>query len=367
MIWKKFIKIMSKQLSYVSETRLDNQSAYSVHTLKMVNSFCKNNIKTKLYLPNLNKKINLNRIKKNFNLQSNKNFEIINVNNKNIYNFIDRLIFGYKTASLINKESVILTRSLITSFFLCIHKKKHILEIHNELRGFTYFIFIFLNFINSPYINKIVFISRSLSSYFKINKNKFIILHDGADISNFNYQPKRTTKIKNITYVGSFYKGRGIELIFKIAKFFPQLNFKLYGNNKNNHLKKTKNLKLFNYQPHYKIPSILKKSDILLMPFEKNVYVNSKNLNTAKYMSPLKMFEYLASGRIIISSNIKVLKEVLNKKNSIIVKKNNLSSWVEEIQKLIQYKYNIKNICKNARITANKYSWDKRAETIINI
>ena len=57
------------------------------------------------------------------------------------------------------------------------------------------------------------------------------------------------------------------------------------------------------------------------MPFEKNVYVNSKNLNTAKYMSPLKMFEYLASGRIIISSNIKVLKEVLNKKNSIILPK----------------------------------------------
>ena len=115
---------MSKQLSYVSETRLDNQSAYSVHTLKMVNSFCKNNIRTNLYLPNLNRKINLNVIKKIFNLQSKKNFEIINVNNKNINHFIDRMIFGYKTASLINKESIILTRSLITSFFLCIHKKK---------------------------------------------------------------------------------------------------------------------------------------------------------------------------------------------------------------------------------------------------
>ena len=165
---------MYKQLSYVSETRLDNQSAYSVHTLKMVNSFCKNNLKTKLYLPNLNKKINLNRIKKNFNLGSNKNFEIINVNNNNINHFIDRIIFGYKTASLINKESVILTRSLITSFFLCIQKKKHILEIHNELKGFTYFIFIFLNFINSPYINKIIFISTSLN----VKKYRLDYFHD---------------------------------------------------------------------------------------------------------------------------------------------------------------------------------------------
>ena len=35
--------------------------------------------------------------------------------------------------------------------------------------------------------------------------------------------------------------------------------------------------------------------DVLLMPYEKTVRVNSENLNTAKYCSPLKMFDYLAS------------------------------------------------------------------------
>ena len=35
------------------------------------------------------------------------------------------------------------------------------------------------------------------------------------------------------------------------------------------------------------------------------------NINTAKYASPLKMFEYLASGTPLMASNLKVLKEIL--------------------------------------------------------
>ena len=54
---------------------------------------------------------------------------------------------------------------------------------------------------------------------------------------------------------------------------------------------------------------MLSKYDVLLMPYEEKVMVNSKSLNTSKYMSPLKMFDYLAAGKIIISSNQKVLRD----------------------------------------------------------
>ena len=56
------------------------------------------------------------------------------------------------------------------------------------------------------------------------------------------------------------------------------------------------------------------KADILLMPYSLNkVLTNSSgsSSNTAKYASPIKMFEYLASGRPILSSNLRVLKEIL--------------------------------------------------------
>ena len=43
------------------------------------------------------------------------------------------------------------------------------------------------------------------------------------------------------------------------------------------------------------------------MPYLNNVNVNSENLEVGKYMSPLKMFDYLASGRVIFASNLKSL------------------------------------------------------------
>ena len=46
-------------------------------------------------------------------------------------------------------------------------------------------------------------------------------------------------------------------------------------------------------------------------------------------MSPLKMFDYLASGiKLLLTSNLKVYNHILkNRNNSFIVKKNDLNSW----------------------------------------
>ena len=56
-------------------------------------------------------------------------------------------------------------------------------------------------------------------------------------------------------------------------------------------------------------------------------------------MSPMKMFEYLSSGRVILSSNIRVLKVLISNFNCIIVKDNKVETWVKELDLL---KNNIK-------------------------
>ena len=40
-----------------------------------------------------------------------------------------------------------------------------------------------------------------------------------------------------------------------------------------------------------------------------------------KYTSPLKLFDYIAAGKLVISSNLSVIKEILtHNKNSILIK-----------------------------------------------
>ena len=49
--------------------------------------------------------------------------------------------------------------------------------------------------------------------------------------------------------------------------------------------------------------NILSNSDICWCHIQKNVEINAKNINTANYCSPLKMFDYLAAGKVIIHQN----------------------------------------------------------------
>ena len=50
------------------------------------------------------------------------------------------------------------------------------------------------------------------------------------------------------------------------------------------------------------------------MPYEEKVGVLIKNLDVSNYISPLKLFDYLASGSVIIASNKKAYDHILKHK-----------------------------------------------------
>ena len=62
------------------------------------------------------------------------------------------------------------------------------------------------------------------------------------------------------------------------------------------------------------------------MPYQNKVYGRGKNLELGNFMSPMKMFDYLASGNLIIASNLKVYSQILkNNFNSFLVTSNNIN------------------------------------------
>ena len=354
------------EVFYIADTTLNNKSAYSQHVIKMCDAFGQNMSKTTLIIPNEKKNINFSKLKKNFLLNSSKEINIKSILNYKISNFIDRIAFGFKASRFLKdkKDALIITRSLYASIFLSLIKTKHFLEIHTEQKSLTKFLLINLNFINSKSIIKLIFISKSLRKLFKVKEKKTIILHDGTDPKNFKRKNK-IKKIKNATYIGSFYKGRGIELILKLANRFKKINFYLYGKN-NLKIKKIKNIKIFNHINYSEVPKVLSNSDLLLMPYSNNVEINANNLNTANYCSPLKMFDYLASGKIIISSKLDGISEVLKHNyNSIMVKNYQFKDWEKIIEDVLKNKFKIKQICENSLFTAKKYSWKNRANKIL--
>ena len=98
--------------------------------------------------------------------------------------------------------------------------------------------------------------------------------------------------------------------------------------------------------------------DMCLMPFPWTEHY-------AYFMSPLKMFENMASGRPIIATNLPTIKEVLNDNNSLLVKPDNRESLAVGIVKLIEDKELGSRLANNALKDIKEYTWQKRVEKII--
>jgi len=356
------------KVAYIADTSLTNKSAYTHHVIKMCDAFCIKNNQVTLIIPFLKKKSSIKKIRKNFLLTSKKSFSIKAILTFKVKNFLSRIIFGYKTADYLSKNlsDLIITRSFMSSVFFTFFKINHFLEIHSEFKGLTKFLMINLNYINSKYILKTILISRTLRKKFSIiNKKKFLILHDAVDIKNFSYK-KSSNKIKSVTYVGSFYKGKGVEFILELAKKFKKLKFNIYGDPLRNIYNISKNVKIHGYINYEKVPYVLVNSDILLLPSAHIQHGRSLSVNIANYNSPLKMFDYLAAGKIILSSRHDGVCEVLkHNNNSIIVNKYDLKTWIKAMNDILNNKYNLPKLRRNSIITAEKHTWNKRIVKIL--
>ena len=54
--------------------------------------------------------------------------------------------------------------------------------------------------------------------------------------------------------------------------------------------------------------------DIFLIPYSKNVTAAGEVSNITNFTSPLKLFDYMSAGKLILSSELDSLKEILKDK-----------------------------------------------------
>lgn len=186
-------------------------------------------------------------------------------------------------------------------------------------------------------------------------------LNDFKDFEIPNY--KEGTLV--VGYIGRNLKWKGLEVLLESFKYLNPKKFKLLvaGLSKNELEEITKtlnkhkiNFELYEYLNRKEIIELYKKIHILVLP-------NSKKFTENNETSPIKLFEYMASKRIILASEIPAIMEILNKKNAFFFESDNpkdLSKSIENITdiKLIESKIN------NAYDNVIKYSWQSRAKKI---
>jgi len=173
-------------------------------------------------------------------------------------------------------------------------------------------------------------------------------------------------------YTGHFYIGRGMNLLFDLAKGFPDINFMWVGGQTETvnywrskiQEQNIKNIILTGFISKKELPAYQAAGDVLLMPYEE-VIEGSSGGNTVDICSPMKMFDYLAAGRPIVSSDLPVIHEVLSSQNAVFCKPNDVDDWKNAIIELKNNSDLRDKISAQAIKDVKKYTWLKRAENAL--
>src|SRR5690606_34713688 len=75
-------------------------------------------------------------------------------------------------------------------------------------------------------------------------------------------------------------------------------------------LKDRKNVKFYGHLPYAEAEQYRLAMDVLIAPYQKEVFVHGGGQNVSPWMSPLKIFEYMSAKKPIVCSNLPVLREV---------------------------------------------------------
>lgn len=173
-------------------------------------------------------------------------------------------------------------------------------------------------------------------------------------------------------YTGHLYAGRGAPLLLEMAARLPEVTFLLVGGEPQDVAglrtesisRGLENVVLTGFVPNLELPRYQAACDVLLMPYQRRV-AGSSGGDISRYLSPMKLFEYLACGRAVLSSDLPVLREVLTPENAVLLPPDDVSAWVAALQSLQRNPERRAALGSAALCDAGRYTWEARASRIL--
>jgi glycosyltransferase involved in cell wall biosynthesis len=373
------------KLVYITNNRLPTEKAHGIQIAKMCEAFVGDGVDLKLVYPKRRNPFDGDFFDY---YKLDKSFELIQIWSFDLVGIIPRI--GFRIQSLTfaissylyllkdKYKGIVYSRDPFSSLLLLFNKKiKVVFEIHSlprEIKFYHRFLF--------SRVYKFVAISNGLKNdliKLDIPDYKIFVDPDGVDLKTFQNIHKSKEELRDkldlpqdkkiILYTGHLYSWKGAHTLARASKHLPSKFVMVFVGGTEGDLKKFtrfigenkfKNVILLGYQKPEKIPYYLKAADILVLPN------SGKEKISSHYTSPMKLFEYMASGVPIIASNLPSIKEVLDNKNAIFFESDNSEDLAEKIQKSLKDINLLDKISNNALRDIKEYTWRKRAERINN-
>ena len=188
---------------------------------------------------------------------------------------------------------------------------------------------------------------------------------NGADTEGIRYSfPENKGRLK-LLFVGLLHKSSDLDLVIRSMVYLKKAELTVVGDGPKRRdfeaLAKKLNLENIEFtgmENKDEVKKHLYASDVTLMPFVDNVSNRSR--------SPVKLGEYLAAGKPVVTNNVGIMKMVVKNGKNGIITKDNPEDFAEGIKKLEDSKLRRK-ISVNARKTAEELSWKNIASKLSEV
>ncbi len=204
-----------------------------------------------------------------------------------------------------------------------------------------------------------------------------VVAPNGVDLARYQGLPSPAESRRKagwpeaftVGYTGHLYAGRGANLMFDLAQQMPDIRFVWAGGEdaavegwrRRAAEKGVANLTLTGFVTQQSLPPIQSACDLLLMPYQRHISVSSGG-DSAPFANPMKAFEYLASGRPILASDLPVIREILHKDWAVLLPPEDGQAWREAVRGLQADPDRRAALGEAARRQAEGHSWQARAE-----
>jgi glycosyltransferase involved in cell wall biosynthesis len=234
-------------------------------------------------------------------------------------------------------------------------------------------------FLRLPGRKRLLPISNALRQAMQLPDRQTVIASDGVDLDRYISLPDVVSARRmlgmpaapTVLCTGHLYAGRGADIFLGLAAKFHHTSFVWVGGRPAEveawEQKATGmvNVTFTGFVPNERIPLYQSAADVLLMPYHRTVATSSGG-NTAEICSPMKMFEYMAAERAILTSDLPVLHEVLDENMAVFCPVDDTIAWEIALGELLGDENRRRTLGHKARLAVEQYSWIRRGQRVLD-
>lgn len=211
-----------------------------------------------------------------------------------------------------------------------------------------------------------------LEKGFSVHRSKILIEPNAVDIEKFSIamsknEARAALRILKgghiVVYTGHLYAWKGVDTLASAARLLPKTEFYVVGGTEADvkaYIAKysdIQNLHVVGRRLHSEIPLWQKAADVLVLPN------TAKEEISAHYTSPMKLFEYMASGTPIVASDIPAIREIVGDERAVLVRPDDARALADGITRVLTNGGITESDA--ALIWVQDHTWQKRAQRVL--